>query len=186
VYKNGHIYTTVIKPKLLVIYIRDTIIKGVKIIKNDYDTIAWLKLENIFFNLNTDVFLAGVYLWRDGSPTYQFELFQTVNVNLFDILQNDVCNYQQLGKVFLMSDFNVRVGQKKDYITCDSDNAFTDDVNYSPDNVLNRCTTDNVSNSHGLKLIDLCISTSIRIANGRLHNDKTGACTFFNYRIKSN
>jgi len=47
-------------------------------------------------------------LWRDGSPTYQ-----SVNVNLFNILQNDVCNYQQLGKVFIMGNFNARVGQKK-------------------------------------------------------------------------
>ena len=44
----------------------------------------------------------------------------------------------QLGKVFLMGDFNARVGQKKDYITCDRVNVFTDDVNYSPENVLNR------------------------------------------------
>jgi len=77
------------------------------------------------------------------------------------------------------------LARKKDYITCDNVNVFTDDVNYSPDNVLNRCTTDTVSNSHGLKLIDLCISTSIRIANGRLHNDKTGACTFFNFNGSS-
>ena len=80
--------------------------------------------------------------------------------------------------MFIVGDLNARVSQNKKYITYDSVNSFTDDVSISPDSSLNRCTIDNVSNSHGIKLIDLCISTSIRIANSRLHNEKTGACTF--------
>ena len=40
---------------------------------------------------------------------------------------------------------------------------------------------DNGTNSHGLKMIDLCKRTSLRIANGRLHDDKgVGYYTYCN------
>ena len=40
---------------------------------------------------------------------------------------------------------------------------------------------DNGTNSYGLKMIDLCKSTSLRITNGRLHDDKgVGNFTYCN------
>lgn len=37
---------------------------------------------------------------------------------------------------------------------------------------------DKNTNAHGLKLLDLCKSTSMRVANGRLHCDQSGSFTF--------
>ena len=49
----------------VVIYVKDImcISKGVRIILNHYDTIVWLKLDEGFFRFDTDVFIAGVYMW---------------------------------------------------------------------------------------------------------------------------
>ena len=40
---------------------------------------------------------------------------------------------------------------------------------------------DTITNSHGIKLLDLCKGTSLRLANGRLHHDKQiGSYTYCN------
>ena len=156
-------------------YVKDSVSKGIKVVQNHYDTIIWIKLDKLFFNLSSDVFIAGVYLWGESSPAYNI-----VNVNLFEILQNDVNIYKQSGNVYLVGDFNARVGLKKDFIVCDSAVNFIDDTSYYPDTACQRQSMDTVSNSHGLKLIDLCKSTSLRLANGRLLDDLSGSYTFVN------
>jgi hypothetical protein len=40
----------------IVIYISDLIKDGVKIVKNNFDTIVWLKLDKSYFCLNDDVY----------------------------------------------------------------------------------------------------------------------------------
>ena len=46
-----------------------------------------------------------------------------------------------------------------------------DDHEYLPDIPLPRRSLDSTCNSHGTKLLELCKSTSLRIANGRLDSD---------------
>ena len=62
---------------------------------------------------------------------------------------------------------NSRVGEKLDVIVHDSFNNSTDDNLYAPDCTSVRASVDKGSNSQGIKLIDLCKSTSLRIVNGR-------------------
>ena len=55
-----------------------------------------------------------------------------------------------------------------DYVEHDVINESLDTAQYIPDTPLLRTSVDNVSNNHGLLLLDLCKSTSFRIANGRI------------------
>ena len=55
----------------------------------------WFKLDKLYFNLTEDFFLASVYIWPENSPMYNI-----LNVNLFDILQNEINHLQTNGKVF--------------------------------------------------------------------------------------
>ena len=114
----------------------------------------------------------------ENSPAYN-----VFNVTLFDILQNDINHFTDLGKVLVCGDFNARVGNSKrhDYIVNDRIVDGIDNDDYIPDIPLDRISTDNGTNSHGLKMIDLCKSTSLHIANGRLHDDKgVGNYTYCN------
>jgi len=53
-------------------------------------------------------------------------------------------------------------------------------VDYLPDEPLARASLDKTCNAFGNRLLDLCISTGIRIANGRLYRDHMiGNNTFF-------
>jgi len=54
----------------VVIYVKDSISKGVRNIQNHHDTIVWLKLDKGFFRFDTDVCIAGVYMWVEDSPAY--------------------------------------------------------------------------------------------------------------------
>ena len=99
----------------------------------------------------------------------------------FSALQDNINDYQSQGRVILCGDWNARVGNgsRPDFIPCDRVVENIDSDNYLPGSLSLRRSQDNVCNSHGLKLLDLCKSTSLRIANGRLGSDNgIGTFTF--------
>ena len=61
----------------IAIYIKQSITKGISIVKNYQDAIVWLKLDKLYFNLTEDIFLASVYIWPENSPMYNI-----FNVNI--------------------------------------------------------------------------------------------------------
>ena len=65
----------------------------------------WLKINKCYFGMDTDIFLEGVYMWDEKSPAYN-----VMNVNIFDILQDDIFYFSQLGTVLVCGDCNARVG----------------------------------------------------------------------------
>ena len=150
------------------IYIKDNICDGISIVRNHHDTIVWLKLDRSFFKIENDIYLACCYIWCENSPAYN-----CVDVDLFSVLQTDIVYFQSFGTVLLCGDMNARVGNgsRPDYIAFDRYVETIDGDDYSPDVPLPRRSLDSTCNSHGLCLLDLCKSTSLRIANGRLGSD---------------
>ena len=152
----------------IVIYIKDNIRKGVTLVKNDIDCIVWLKLDKMFFNIESDVYLCVVYIAPENSPVhslYTYDIFQTIEL--------DINFYQTKGKVFLTGDTNSRTGNKADYI--ENDRYISDtDFDTVPDieTLIPRSTCDLTTNRFGDNLLDICKATNIRIVNGRLHNDQ--------------
>jgi hypothetical protein len=160
----------------IVIYVRDLYKDGVTVVKNNFDTIIWLKLDKSYFGFDTDVYLCGLYLWPDDSPITQ--IFQE---DLFDVLSNDVFHFEEFGKVLLIGDWNCRVGNRNDYIYFDSYVDGLDYDSYTPDVSLERASSDKLCNARGIQMLDFCKATSLRIANGRIGNDyNTGAFTYYN------
>ena len=72
--------------------------------------------------------MCGCYIWCEDSPAYN-----VVNVDFFDILENDIASYNYRGKVLIFGDFNSRTCNKCDYIIHDTFNIVTDDIDYNPD-----------------------------------------------------
>ncbi|XP_060587663.1 uncharacterized protein LOC132743153 [Ruditapes philippinarum] len=158
----------------VVIYVKDNLKKGISVVRNNHDSVIWLKIDKFFFNIENDIYLCGVYIWPEGSPFYN-----VCNVDLFDEIQNDIFEFENEGSVFLIGDWNSRVGLKADYIICDTAIKSIDNDDYIPDISSVRASCDKTCNSNGIKLLDLCKSTCCRIANGRISNDYgIGAFTF--------
>ncbi|XP_060579839.1 uncharacterized protein LOC132736666 [Ruditapes philippinarum] len=105
-------------------------------------------------------------------------MYNLLDVDFFTLLQTDINDFHSQGKVFIIGDWNSRTGDRADYIVCDRNIDLIVDANYLPDIPLSRDSVDNVCNMFGLKLIELCKSTCLRIANGRLYNsnDFTFTC----------
>lgn len=158
----------------IVVYLKESVKDGVTIVRNHYDSVIWLKVDKSFFHTTSDVYLCGVYIWPEESPMYNI-----FNVDLFDVIQNDVYEFENKGCIYIIGDFNSRVGVRDDYINFDRNIDQVDSDDYIPDEPLSRASSDKTCNSFGLKLLDLCKSSCIRIVNGRLSNDcGVGSFTF--------
>ena len=69
---------------------------------------------------------------------------------------------------------------------CDANVSDIDDYDYRPDNPLGRASQDSVCNPRRTKMLDLCKSLSLRIANGRLgHDFNKGELTYFSQHSQS-
>ena len=117
------------------LYIKDCISDGVKIVRNHHDSVIWLKLDRNVFNIESDIYIAGVYTWGENSPAYNL-----IDVDFFNLLQNDIGDFQSQGKIILCGDWNARVGNgsRPDYIVCDRYIDSIDDEEYLPDLPLQR------------------------------------------------
>ena len=71
------------------VFIKNEIANGVTVVKTVHDSIIWLKLDKVFFNLKEDIYLAGAYVWVENSPAYN-----VINCDFFQILQEDLFYYQ--------------------------------------------------------------------------------------------
>ena len=61
------------------VYYREDLKDGIEIISNRHDSLIWLKLDRIFFQVEHAIYLSGVYLWPEGSPAYTF-----LDIDFFD------------------------------------------------------------------------------------------------------
>jgi len=83
----------------------------------------------------------------------------------------DITYYESKGSVYLIGGFNSRIGDKKDFVVFDSVNHCFDEFDYVPDYNMERASIDKNCNIFETKLLDLCRSNDLRVANGRLGND---------------
>ena len=153
----------------IIIYTRDGIKNGVKLVKNDNDSIVWFKLEKSYFCTKNDRYIVAAYIPPENSP-----LHDIYDINLFQKIETEVSYFSQFGETYLIGDLNSRVGKKCDFIDHDSTLPDMDDDMFSPDAPLRRLSIDCVSNRFGDYLLDLCKATEMRIVNGRIfeHTDK--------------
>ena len=121
----------------IVLYCKNTIKNGVTIVKNHFDTIIWLKLDKAFFANDSDIYVCGVYIWGNNSPAAI-----VYDVDVFQILQDDINNFVNLGKVLIAGDFNARTANRKDYIECDGRTHDIDVPDYTADIPLGRVSED--------------------------------------------
>ena len=160
-------------------------------LKHTKDITAWIKLDKDFFGLTTDTYVGNVYCVPAGS-THLID-------DPFDILLQDISQLPESCQILICGDYNARTGACVDYIAHDTNGSNGDLDQLLPSNsvdynasvrdnmiaklhllkMLNRFSQDkSLVNIHGRRLIDLCISCSLLILNGRLGSDNgVGAYT---------
>ena len=164
----------------IIIYIKDSIRKGVKLIRNNIDCLIWLKFDKTFFQIRNDLYLGMTYVAPENSSVHNF--YET---DIFQTIQDDVTFFQDKGSVFLLGDLNCRTSIKSDFIENDR-HIPSRDVNTEIDTPLQRYSMDRGTNRFGENLLELCKAVNMRIVNGRLHKDRSiGRMTCYTHNGES-
>ena len=126
----------------------------------------WLRLQAKFFGLEKDIFVCFLYI----SP----ELFthESSRNNIWNALLTETAKFSAEGSILLVGDFNARSGTLSNYVTNDSPTHLPLPPEYTSDEVWLRVSEDEKVNNYGKELIDLGISSRLRIMNGRIGMDK--------------
>ena len=160
---------------LLFLY-RDDLSPYIDTIHSNNDYTQWIKLNGNMFGWDKDIYICNFYIPPQESPYYS---------NQFDELESEIARFSSIGNILLMGDANSRTGGPEpllDYILDDSSKYIPGLENYNEDSSLRqRHCIDKTVNAHGKKLAELCISTQIRILNGRTAGDYVGKSTCFNH-----
>ena len=130
-----------------------------------------------FFNFSNDIYLCFTYI-----PPSNSSREENVPTDHFRILNENITNYRNLGKVILCGDFNSRVGILPDFISEKEQNPEFGIHNESTPNTIPRISKDKNINYSTRKLIETCVSHNLRIANGRINGDSLGQMTRYNYK----
>ena len=132
-----------------------------------------IRLSKELFHFNENVFMLSVYIPPSGS-----NFFNRGDDEPFEQLELCIEKYKPLGKLFILGDMNARTHDLNDYF----DGCCTEDTAHRSapvDNVVDRANQDHVTDTHGRRLISLCIETGLCIGNGRLKNDTEGKVTYY-------
>ena len=142
--------------------------------KNDYG-LLWLKISGALLKSAVDTYVGYLYAREKTSRVYRHE-----DIDYFELLESDIAKFQNLGKVLVTRDFNGRTGTNSDFIIYDRyiDAGPDDSIQYNDIPV--RFNRDRAVDAYGRCLLELCKTTSLLIANGRLGSDsETGEFTFY-------
>ena len=144
---------------------------GIRILKNSSTEFQWVKLLKDHFSLDNDIFICSSYI----SPC-NFE--SKSDSDCIEAIIRDINYYKINGNVFICGDLNARTGLDPDFIVNDSDKHVPLDPSYIIDSIiLQRNSEDTKVDDRGKQINELCISTRMRILNGRTLGDSFGKFT---------
>ena len=130
-------------------------------------------------------------LWFSFRFVFMIRLHLTCNVYLYFckrkyLVTTEIVRFSKLGNIMFTGDLNARTGDLPDFNEYDSKAFVPLPTVYIPDFNWLRCNTDCTVNSYGKELLNLCVSSNLRIVNGRIGRAKAvGASTCFTPRGSS-
>ena len=170
----------------LVLYVKEVLRPGVKIIKSDNPDILWIKLQKSHFGFEKDAYLAFVYIPPENSS--YLDRINKDTTMIYSELEDDINEFSKIGDIFLMGDFNAYTNLDSDFVSQED----SDDIDHLPlpsdyicDEPMDRKNLDlRITNDSGVSLLNMCKGSSLRLLNGRVEGDKNGH--FTRYPLHSN
>ena len=164
----------------LAFYYKDYLKNFVSIVKKEQSGILWIKISEELFPFDQNVFMCNIYV-----PPTDSKVFNSSNIDLYDQLEQDIIKFNDLGKVFVSGDLNGRTSNDIDYFEfdkyLDQNSTF-----WNTFDIPTRVNKDRILDYNGRHLLDICQSTGLLIANGRLLKGRNiGKFTFCGHRGQS-
>ena len=167
----------------LAIFVKKTILPGIRKLPLPGSETIILKLQSDFFNFTKDVFLSFSYCAPAGSSYLARTQFDP-----FTDLEQKLTSVADEGDLICLGDFNARTGTLLDYLN-NEDNS---DIPVAQDLLMTDTTAtyprgnkDTVVNQYGEQLIALCRSVPLRVCNGRKVGDIVGEYTCYKWNGQS-
>lgn len=146
-------------------YYKNSLKNKIKVVEKNQSGIMWVKISKELLSFNQDTFICVTYIPPSGSKVL------SADIDIFEQLELDTIEYKHQGKVYLTGDFNSRTSNKSGYLEfdryLDDEDCFVTDIVLQP-----RVNKDHVLDTHGRRLLLLCQSSGLLIANGRVHEDR--------------
>lgn len=152
------------------LFVRDTIAAGVEVTDKNPNV---GQLCKPIFGFHDDLFFCFCFI-----PPKDFLYFKNVDINLFEVLERDICHYSVLGKTAVVGDPNSRTGLSCDHfegninidknINCLEGQDLFENYDMS---VGRKFSLDTKIDSSGVSLLQVCKACCLRILNGRVGDD---------------
>ena len=137
--------------------------------------VSWVKIRYKRSPDEKNVFIGITYIPPNTSKMNS----STKSFKIHDELEEEILEKMTMGHVFIAGDLNSRSSNILDFVP-------SDDYIDFPCVTCPRRNVDNVVNTYGRRLIDLCIKCGVQILNGRdLFANDTNQYTCFRYNGKS-
>ena len=166
----------------LTILAKTNIKNGIEIIdhSSNEDRI-WIKLTKEFFCTENDIYLCACYIPPDNSL-----YLKSKNIDILDMLEDDITTFPAEANIIICGDLNSRTGNLSESIRHD-DNRHIPLPELLPCDtyVKERLSEDRITNARGKQLLDFCLSTQLKILNGRKLGDSLGYFTCHKYNGSS-
>ena len=158
----------------ILLHIKEGIHNDVVIMNDMYaDDRIWIKLFALTkYEDWNDIYCCFCYMLPSDSMATVCESSQR------HVFEAEIMKYLIKGSILLCGDLNARTGNIADYIKYDSPVTPTC-IDYVVDMEEPRVSTDMSVNTRRKNLFDLCISSRLRIVNGRHAGDKEGGYTCY-------
>ena len=186
----------------LVVYVREKFVNGIHEEEWNNEDGLCFRLDKSFFGWEEDVFAVCVYMRPSGSSRDCVN----VDVDCYDILEEQLAHLCDRGGIIVMGDMNARTGVKAECVIIDSDNECVNEPmtdvsitqNMTGDSMIcvndlrdvgmsvERQNMDTGTNEYGSRLLNVCQGADLIMMNGRAGKDKgVGRKTLFNKRGES-
>ena len=159
----------------ITILVKNCFRPGVKLVK-DEEGFIWFKLLKSFFKLDNDLFICAAYI-----PPQNTTLRISNKTDYWENLIKSIIDYSSKGNILITGDLNARTGVKKYELHMEDkqiDPLCPVEHNWNIINNRNNC--DIKVNKFGKKLIEICNSFNLIIANGNVAGNRLGNFTCFN------
>ena len=154
----------------IAVVISEKLKQGIKIMKScEYG--IWIKLDKKCFNIDSNVYVCGLYLHPINSPY--------ASKSPYEAIERDITDCYSDGDILLVGDTNSRTAELCDFIKPDKYDELLN-VNCSSvqyEELPERFNIDCVYNSMGKQLIEFCTNSNTYIVNGRTKGDIPGKMT---------
>ncbi len=121
-----------------------------------------MKINVTYLSLRQDLYICFCYIKPNDEGA------------VYDHIEPEIMKYSSKGNALLMGDFNSRTGNGQDFIEIDcSDNLPLPD-DHIVDSIPVRNNCDSKVTLQGRTLLHLCISSQIKMLNGRKIGDNSG------------